>query len=160
MRLLALDPGFQTGWAFFNNKAEKWRLCYAGIMRAKGEDWLRVGSLVKVLGMLVNIHDPELVVIEMPQYFDNAGGNMAAKRGDLGKLMIVTGALFGAAASHGVDVQLVPVRTWKGNLPKSVSQERTLKALAQMESNAHPSSHALDAAGLGLWVIEKLRESR
>lgn len=105
-----------------------------------------------------------IVYIEEP-FIDVHGSRTraSAQRQDVVKLCLVTGAI-SAALRPGV-AQLIPVREWKGQLPKDISWERTSRYL--LHQKVEPSlwgviirslSHVKDAIGLGVHIIKKTKK--
>jgi Holliday junction resolvasome RuvABC endonuclease subunit len=152
MSTIAIDPGVGgTGWAYWEEDPE-----YApstpfdtGVLKGRGS-WIeqatniyyRMHDLIDRLGM------PQLALIEYPAVFQSAGGRMAAGRGDIVKLAVLTGMLISAVeVCH--TVKLVEVNVWKGQLPKYITQLR-IQQLLKINDSVWPS-HVWDAVGIGLY---------
>lgn len=92
--------------------------------------------------------------IEEPQYFQSHYGQTAARDGALVKLCLLTGMLMQACP----DVTPIRVNQWKGNVPKTVIENRVRRLLlhiAKTQGYAAPemehwTDHEFDAIGLGL----------
>lgn len=155
--VLSIDPGIDWGYAVWNShgthffKLEspiKSGVLWASKTITNWHEKLDVAcrqfdTLLKDL-----IHPLERVIIEEPAYFQSAGGGVAARRGDLVKLALVTGAFAGIAnCKYMAVIELVPVTTWKGQLPKEVVIKRIREKLPKIKG---VTSHAWDAVGIGL----------
>lgn len=111
----------------------------------------RCGEIAdKLISVWVNDLD---VVIEMPQMMTNIKG-IAAQAGSVYKLAVLCGYL--ARAMEPARITLVTPLEWKGQLPKSIVQQRVERAIGIRKCRElNVRSHAWDAAGLGLWKIEE-----
>jgi hypothetical protein len=97
-----------------------------------------------------------MVAIEFPVTFQaSARGNAAVTKGDLYKLCYLIGQYGRVAAEFGAEVRLIEVTTWKGHLPKSVTEDRLRMDVPGMK-DAQISSHAWDAVGIG-WFVKGFR---
>lgn len=134
--LLAIDPGADTGWAYF----EKKKLTKCGL------------GAPPVVGVTE-------VLIEKPTLYPRS----KARSSDVITLAVRAGECGGAYGSLGVAVEYVEPRTWKGQVPKDVHHARIWATLAQDErlvvdravSGLAPSKrhNVLDAVGLGLYGV-------
>lgn len=88
------------------------------------------------------------VFVEDPAYFDSAGGQMSARRGDLKKLVFLAGMICGRLIYQS---QIVRVNDWKGQLPKVVVEARVRSALGDDNCEGY-HSHIWDAVGMGLYL--------
>lgn len=108
-------------------------------------------GLVDQLRML--IHEDEDLFVELPQVYRQR--NQKGDPNDLIAVAVTVGALKGRWKS----TTLVLPRTWKGNVPKKVTEERAKKALSAEELArttgipAGKMNHVWDAIGLGLWAL-------
>lgn len=95
------------------------------------------------------------VYCEYPRFFESPVGTVSARRGDLGKLYTAVGYLHGCL-SHLIRGTFcyVPVTLWKGQLPKSVVESRLRNRWGDWMNQSNISSHAIDALGIGAWVME------
>ncbi len=157
---LSLDPGMTTAWALWFGgtrwtnleKPHRWGVWRGG----EGEFVARAGrvaqKLVETLDALkaTGTGVVQHVYIEWPQYFDSPGGQRAAVRGDLTKLIYVVGGLAEAARERHCEIHPVPVLDWKGQLPKEVTEKR-IRALLQMQDAERRPDHVWDAIGIGLY---------
>lgn len=152
---LSVDPGLSgTGWAFW--RESEWSKCVppeaTGVEHAGGDEWhVRTFRIVNAVCSRVSAFEVSHVYIEWAQFYDDPGGHMAAARGDLNKLVFITAAL--ASALHfdiGAKFVPVPVREWKGQLPKRVCNHR-IKELLGEQACSNFKTHAWDAVGVGLF---------
>lgn len=98
---------------------------------------------------------------ELPVFYDDAGGHMAAKKGDLGKLMRSVGRIEELCRRQSVRYFEHPVPRWKGQLPKTVVNRRICRILEKVCRPRDPKAcleelgcktHAWDAVGIGLFA--------
>lgn len=156
---VSIDPGRDFGWALWDDA--HWRELVppteTGVIISKGSDWLR--SCEKgfnrfkrelVLRRLRWNVQYRVAIIEWPVFYDDAGGHMVAKRGDLNKLVFSVGWFACMCSELGMEVNLLPVPQWKGQLPKSVVNYRIVKLLGKDACSTF-ATHAWDAVGLGLY---------
>lgn len=151
MITIAIDPGANTGLAFFQDgklyAATSLPHKYAlPRVRRELEDGLRV-SPVRIVG-------------ERPQVY--AVGKGQADPNDLITLALKMGAFFGLADMYGVEhVELLPA-TWKRQLPKHVAGQRIANSLTSDERESVRNLNALsktvkhnaiDAIGIGLFAV-------
>lgn len=87
----------------------------------------------------------DVVAIELPDYRTEAASNSGA----LEKLVAFVFSLR-ARMSPVARVVLVPVRKWKGNLPKEITQRRVAKRW-NWQGTDHNEA---DAVGIGDWLIQ------
>jgi hypothetical protein len=151
--LLAIDPGSSgTGWALFDANLNVPRAC--GVLSAVREKtWQMrgvrvVSSLLEVMEYHATSYGPITeAVVEFPAFFSSAKGYAAAAKGNLVKLAWFVGVVDGAIRiTYGINVVLVPVNDWKGQMDKIAVVERIRRRIGRVYK-----SHAADAVGLGLW---------
>lgn len=136
-KLLAIDPGERTGWAYFYGD----ELARAGY--GTKEEVLRFAEAI------------DLVVIERPMWY---GRDNKVDVNDLIELAIFVGEV-----KHQyrriARVELVMPVTWKGTVPKEIHNQRVLQTLRGFEPDKLPAKkdhNMLDAVGLGLWKLRRL----
>ena len=143
MRLLAIDPGRTTGWAyFFDGQLQKAWAC----------------SQEEALVAQLHVSD---VLIEKPCWY---GKDNKVDANDLISLGVFVGQLKQLYESRDAMVGLVLPVTWKGTVPKKIHNERVLDALTSEERLRLPfrlrakdyDHNMLDAVGLGLWKLRRL----
>lgn len=164
--LIALDPGVDgSGAALWNLRLNTTVPQHVAVWNPpRSMDW---ESRVIWLGDKLNtwLTDRTLVVCEMMEYQASAKRSLAWKRGDLQKTVYLIGHWSGMAYNGwpGVHFLPVPVRDWKGQLPKAVvaSRVRSILTLRTIEElGMSKNSHDWDAVGLGLWALGHMREGR
>jgi hypothetical protein len=160
VNLIAIDPGKTTGWAVF---------CDGDLIRCGADKkadvisspwWKRPNALLpkKVVFALLNQF---LVFIETPRWYphDQVDTN------DLIDLAVFVGEVKSFYESQHCKVELVWPRTWKGNVPKEIMTARILSKLTPEELAVVPARpraktpdhNCIDAIGLGLWKLGRLR---
>lgn len=146
MSLHTLDPGNNTGWAIFEDDL----LLDAGV--------LPFGDVRQTL----RFYSGDMVLIEVPRHYPHR------EKGDVNDLLDLSlraGELKAWAEGQKAKVELVWPRTWKGSAPKEIHNQRVLRALKAFELKLLPKSprakkhdhNMLDAVGLGLWKLGRLR---
>lgn len=154
MNLLTIDPGNITGWACFTDK----ELEAAGVMK-KAESF----TIAPQTGVRrrSGVWRPDLVLIETPRWYPHDHSDV----NDLLDLSVFVGELKRFYEANGCVIELVWPRTWKGNVPKKITNRRTVAALSPEEVALLPrrprakdfDNNMLDAIGLGLWKLGRLR---
>lgn len=156
VNLLSLDPGNVTGWAFFFNN--KLRMAHA----AKKESfWSKKSWPTCVDSSTIEAFHLSTVLIEVPRWYPHDHSDV----NDLLDLSVFVGELKRSYEAQGYQAELVWPRTWKGNVPKKITNNRTLAALTPDEVALLPrrprakdfDNNMLDAIGLGLWKLGRLR---
>lgn len=159
MNLLILDPGNLTGWACFTDE----KLVAAGTVK-KADAFVGGcgGDRASVRYAWAYQHwRPDLVLIEVPRWYPHDHSDV----NDLLDLSVYVGELKRFYEAMGCVVERVWPRTWKGNVPKEITNRRTLAALSPGELELLPrrprakdhDHNMLDAVGLGLWKLGRLR---
>jgi hypothetical protein len=148
---LAVDPGLNgTGWTVFKSEHDPVFKGNGVIFEHANVDWEKRAMLItKKLLTIANSWEVNRVYIEYPAYFESAGGQMVARKGDLLKLTFLVGCIFGHF--YPVPVVLVPVHTWKGQLPKEIVKRRIKQILGETKCKSL-KSHDFDSTGIGLFV--------
>lgn len=153
MNLISIDPGNNTGWAVFAGSV----LVFAGV--EKKSDLFRATSPTIPGGII--LAQETLVLVEIPRWYphDQKDTN------DLLDLCVLVGEVKRFYESQSCKVELVFPRTWKGTVPKPIHNKRVLAALTPEEVAVLPKRprakdhdhNLLDAIGLGLWKLGRLR---
>jgi len=141
MRRLAIDPSINTvGWAVEEDTIR------FGTIKVKGVDIPeRIKRIVQLLDEKVEGRFDE-ILIEMPGPFGSYKSLGSFSSTSLFKLSFATGAIVLWATGRSDNVKLVPVATWKGQLPKHVVYERIKRDYPDVKSD-----HEADAIGILLW---------
>lgn len=143
--LIAIDPGEQTGWAIFKAGGE---LHSCGLFTSALDLYAKVGLVSKA-------------IIEIPQIYPKD----PVPPNDLIKLALTAGGYKLELERHGVRVETVKPREWKGQVPKAIHHKRIAAALRTDETMVvqHKLSciaksyqhNVWDAIGLGMWWLKK-----
>lgn len=148
---ISVDPGSGgTGIAVWSDKDYPDRVCILQSKFKKWEDKVRdIGIQFKFL--LNKEHHIKIVYIEDPHYFDTAMGRAVAIKGDLGKLTFIVGFFGGICFGENFPFALIPVKMWKGQLPKEIVMQRIKEKLGNKICRDY-KSHVWDAVGIGLYI--------
>lgn len=147
-----IDPGISgTGLALLDGKK---LIKYVNIYPEKDwSTWEQRASSILV-GLMWHItQDLTQVFIEWPSQFSGTKGLAASNSNDILKLSCLIGRISELFIQRNTRVILVPVQTWKGNLPKAIVAQRAMKFFGLQEL----VSHAADAVGLAKFVLEEKR---
>ena len=148
---MTVDPGLQgTGYAVWRRD----RLSAVGVITPprKGEWWDRAHYVAQNLRAILGMGDR--VYVEHMEYFGGAK-SMGWRTGDLQRTTYLEGCIAGSWA-QSITIP-VPVRDWKGQLPKDVVIARAKMALGTKQcQELGIETHAWDAVGIGLWVQNRL----
>jgi hypothetical protein len=150
MTLMAIDPGKNTGFAVFRNSV----LFGCGLLK-----FSNTREYTKFLFRLMDEVRPDQAIIEIPRVYPFK--HQKGDQNDLIGLAVQAGICI-AAASPFCQVQEVHPQEWKGQRPKKVDNEHTLKMLySPIETDIFFGSgikkserhNVLDAIGIGLWRL-------
>ena len=154
--ILAIDPGTRkVGWAIFLIRprprlSELWDS--GSIQLPKQDDWIdRIDQLGQRLTEYLDQRwpTPDQILIELPTNFTGTGrGQAATNSGSVNKLIACVFQLKGMF-KYLAPVELVPVRKWKGNTKKHVTELRIFRHWAKVGKTNDES----DAIGIGDWYI-------
>ena len=160
--LVSIDPGVRgLGLARFEDGVLKG----AGYVRAFEGDVACVGLTDALQSSfrtpLKTLADIDELVIEKPKVYDVR--HQKGDQRDIVDLAIAVGSIV-RALSHACVVTLVEPSGWKGQTPKAISVERTIKALSpnELAQVILPRAKKLqldvwDAIGIGLWRLGRDR---
>lgn len=156
-KILVIDPGTRkTGWALFTAyDTKKAFYVRSGVFEAsKSNNWLiRLDRMREAFRKLLVKEEPSLVLIEQPMTFMTSRKGLGAlNSGAVMKLMALVFTFRTMALCRKIDTVLVPVQTWKGQVPKRVTQKRIKRHLGLVLKDDNEA----DAAGIGLWYIRKV----
>jgi hypothetical protein len=92
------------------------------------------------------------IASEFPEIFGADGGSMAAGvKGTWMKLAFMVGCIAMAGAVRGIPFRPVPVRQWKGQMPKDMVERRIRRVLG--DTACAPFKRDIwDAVGIGLFL--------
>ncbi len=160
--ILAIDPSVRNlGWAVLGPPNENPQLIEFGTVKCDTvglPDETRMNTVIAGLEDAAREYLLELthIVIEKPQLWGAYKSVASMHSGDLLGLHILTGALYWWASTivQSHNTFLIPVSTWKGQLPKTVTQKR-------MESRygvKFATDDESDACGLGTHYLTKMSD--
>jgi len=90
---------------------------------------------------------------EFPEFWDNLGGKVSARKGSLVKLAFIVGVYARISWELGTEFNIVPVREWKGQLPKEIVNRRIVEMVGlEACERVGLRTHAWDAAGIALFA--------
>jgi hypothetical protein len=156
-RWLSLDPGTRrTGWAYWNDE----RLVEWGLVTAKDiattSWWLRSRLMANRVYDLVERLDPAFVLSEFPQEMAGGRGAVALASGAVRKLAAYVGMLEGRLAAMDVRLEIVEPMTWKGQVPKPITEKRVRRDYPQLPEGLWHDT--VDAIGIGRWFLKQERK--
>lgn len=143
MLILGIDPGLKTGWALLDDRAESF-IQVAALGDPRHSQWA---------------HLADRVVIEYPVVYPHSKTNP----NDLIKLAIQVGEYQQFFGSHRVT--LVKPATWKGQVPKSVTEKRVRAKFPNAgefldQLPVRTRHNVSDAIGLAWWLACRLSHGR
>ena len=143
--LLAIDPGtVDTGIAFFERSKLKAAWLYSADPRLS---WTkRCPYLAQEIGTLKLTYHYRHAICEMPANFLDRQDVISS--GATLKLAYLVGCIAQVIFHQDISFTLIPVRTWKGQLPKQVVMSRIVRAFAPPVGKYR--DHEADAVGMGL----------
>ncbi len=124
---------------------------------------IRGNSIARQFGDLLQDFIPHVVYVEFPVFFDDAGGHMGMKTGDVPKLIYLVGVISEVCRARGAKFYPIPVPDWKGQMPKDMVIKRIHKELGGGNRTEGElicrkldvKSHSYDAVGIGLYAREE-----
>lgn len=138
MKILAIDPGLDTGWCVVDS----------------------TGVLGCGLGFPSDFHGARHAILERPQVYRAATSK--GDPNDLITLAIQLGRYVERLEAKSFRTSLVLPTTWKGQVPKEVHHKRLLRALTPAEAgkvaeciapiSKGKQHNVLDAVALALWA--------
>jgi hypothetical protein len=159
--LLSIDPSIRNlGWALFPIRdhstslipPQDWGLIHPIEFEDRPLKWVANStSVVDQVRQIIRKHLPLKVLIEFPSVWSNsAKSQIASNSGSLGKLFFLCGSLWQCCIQLGVPhTELVPVNTWKGQVPKSITRMRVIRDYGQEYTELN--HNIIDAIGIGRW---------
>jgi hypothetical protein len=166
--IVAIDPSInELGWAVLFEKGPMVTtpLKDYGTIRApqvlkSSSDEARMSWMIQqVESVIIEAVDPNLwkdfctLVIERPQLWGAYKSVASSHSGSLFQLTLLVGALWNWGNEKFHEAVLVPVSTWKGQLPKEVVEKR----MSEKYQVAFRTSHEADAVGLADYYQEKIK---
>lgn len=150
MSLLSVDPGNNTGWAFFNG---------TGVLQCCGLVKCLVPASLDALAEKVARADS--VYVEIPQVY--SGPRAKGDPNDLIQVALCAGWVI--SQYRQADLKTVKPAEWKGQEPKDITYKRVLASLDAVERatfdiclsrfNKGVRHNVVDAVGIGLWALRR-----
>jgi hypothetical protein len=159
--LISIDPGINIGWAvwdFSKKNADRLvRPTEYGWVQDPGKGRMTWEQRANWVIDNFTEHMQHGVshcrsIIEMPQMMEARGAMVTARSGSLVKLTMMTGRIQQLMYSMGSSVELVEVRTWKGQMSKTATDACLGRRFGQDFLEECKQEHERDAVALGLWV--------
>ena len=160
MKIIAIDPSYEDGglgYAILESpeKLLLWGTVLSGAPKdAPFEQKVAAAFVALEKDILWNglVGERGQLIIEMPEVWGGFKAAMSTKTGVLHKLFFFVGALWQWGRESGLSPILVPVREWKGQLPKEITRKRVEDKFCIKTKNTHEA----DAIGLGLYYLRKV----
>lgn len=160
--LFTIDPGVSgTGWVAWEDGDP----VAAGVVETlPGRPWEdRTAFVVRQLATAytalqerTGVKHP-VVVCEMMEFYQTGGGSAPWVTGDLQRILVLSGWFCGRVRVPSSQAVFVRPSEWKGQLPKRVVVQRVTKLLGEKVcKKLRLKSHMWDAAGIGLWYLDRL----
>ena len=150
-RILALDPGWNSGIAVFEDDSKCSPPVMTMLLKAASGNWKT--KIILLAGKLDDIleKDPLIttLVVEVPTFWQSSDrGKIAAEKQFLTHLAVLVGAFGGVAIARGLAFVPVEVNEWKSQLSKLAVDKRIERRLGR----SFPD-HISDACAVGLWYL-------
>jgi len=151
-RCLTVDPGWNTGWAFWGNNtvapSATGQYILKNKLRAKGtrtED--KLNYMFEQFEEVLNDLEPIFLYVEGTELWTTSTTSMAsASSGNLFVLTYLIGGYLSMANRYGLLTRLIPANQWKGQLSKTAVQKRIFRRIGEV----YVTDHIADAVGMGL----------
>jgi len=151
MKILAIDPGKDSGWALF----EDGLLVGCGLLQVTSTDATQYKALADRLLVL------DVCIVERPAIYP--GRKQKASTTNIITLALTAGGAMAHCGRRARKKIYVEPRKWKGQRPKDVDNRRTISLLSAAEKKIVGQSgvgetklnNVLDAVGIGLWYLER-----
>ena len=150
-KMLTIDPSIKAlGWSVFDTSPAY--LCSGFINLPKSSSFVtNINQMTQKVVKLATFNKIDYAVIEQPEIFRSGKGEACISSGAIIKLTGCAFSIYGALTMTGVDVTMVKVTRWKGNVPKHVTQRRVKRHWGTCPSNHNEA----DAVGIGDWAVRK-----
>jgi hypothetical protein len=154
--MMSIDPGVSgTGWVVWDVAGTPLRCGVVTPRRAPHA--LLIDRCMEVIAALRAAAEPgtlRVVVCEYPEYQESTVRAMTWTTGDMQKMTFLVGVIAHWAVSKGAMFVPVTPTIWKGQLPKTVVQQRIVRQLGEdVCARLGLKTHAWDAAGIGIWAL-------
>lgn len=145
-KILVIDPGVPFGWALFNHAK---LVAYADCTQRHQTAWQdKADRAAEQFNSTLAFYLPQKVYCEEPFYIP---GHAAADSGALVKLAMVVGRIMQITRQNKVPFEMIPVRTWLGQMTAVAVRHRVSQILGE-DVVKGLGAHALDAVGMGLHI--------
>jgi Holliday junction resolvasome RuvABC endonuclease subunit len=152
--MLSIDPSMRhCGYAVFDGPT----LLACGILESSAEVTQNaVTDIASGLMSVARVYNPAYICIEQPTEIHSPAGHAVMHSGALGKLFFTVGFICGAFTREGESIPiLIPVREWKGQLPKQLTTLRTNRWYGLNLDWKKKDNNVADAIGLAHYVIHE-----
>lgn len=148
--MLCVDPGENTGWAYFKSTiGERYSIDH-GVFTPhsiKGESQKHT-VLVHRFKELLEKYNPDLIYIESVSFWAGSDKSSASvNSGAIFKLDRVVGGYMAVCSLMGFEYELLPANVWKGQMNKATTKLRLQRALPKLTIK---NNHTIDAIAMGL----------
>jgi len=149
---LAIDPGLNFGWAYWGEDMLVPSRVGLERTKGKGDNWEERSLMAanKLHNLLIDswLDEDTLdrVVCEWPDFVG------VTSKGGVGKLHCLIGMFARTVDARGIPFQRIPVREWKGQLPKEVVNKRIEQRLGKPFCK-QLKADMWDAVGIGLHYL-------
>lgn len=148
MIILGIDPGSRaTGYGFVNTSGDDSALAFGTIRLSGGDDHPdRLKQIYDQLSELIDQHEPDVVVVEMPVYGKNPQSMLKLGRAQAAAML--AGLNRGAEVAQYTPKEIKKSVTGNGNASKKqvTYMVRSILSLSEDTSLSHDASDALAAA--------------
>jgi len=163
MKIIAIDPSYEDGglgYAILESpeKLLLWGTTHSDAPKDAPFEQKVAAALVVLERDILHcglMGERGRLVIEMPEVWGGFKAAMSTKTGVLHKLFFFVGALWQWGRERQLSPVLIPVREWKGQLPKEVTRKRVEDTFGIKTKNTHEA----DAIGLGLYYLKKATQN-
>ena len=148
-KTLTIDPGFNTGWAYWQNSLYPITGMFS-LKRAKKVKLLedQLSEMWEQFEALLKVYRPELCYIESVETWrGNLRSSVATSSGANYKLAYLVGGYSKLCVQYNCSFRLIPAKIWKGQMKKNTCALRVKRATGLQFGK---KDHITDAVGIGL----------
>lgn len=158
MHRLTIDPSINDiGLAYWYldkwGHAEAFDGCLKLSVRKSDCMQTRLENVQRIVNDHTIEYDVDRVYIEWPRFMPGYRGMKAANAGHLVLLVAAATSILNLYTDRNIDVTIIEVNEWKGQLSKSLIIERVHKVYPDL-AYENITDHEYDAIGIGLYVME------
>lgn len=146
--LLAVDPGDNTGWAYFDGSISPMvgQITLSRSKNVVGQPAQLEWMWEKFSALLSEVN-PRGVILEAVEFWSGSvKSRAAASRQNLSKLAYLVGGYGSICTAMGIEWGLLPSRNWKGQMDDAAVKARVIRA----NGLTYATPHITDAVGIGL----------